>query len=174
EVVQFLKKRAQIEEEYGRSMMKLSQSILNQKSDGKEGSFNESWRQFVKVHDQVGDIRVKFGESISEVAEELSTIFKNTERSRKQLKDAGYKHWKAVHDSEVALEKSKTKYETLSEDWEKAILYREMHVPNGEQGGGGGGGGVQPLVGQLRRGGMPKSLSNPIQLWKQGSQNPGK
>ncbi|KAJ3392094.1 hypothetical protein HDU84_004803 [Entophlyctis sp. JEL0112] len=62
EVAAFLKKRAAIEEEYGRSMIKLSQSILASKADdGKTG--------------------------------------------RKQLKEAGYKHWKAVHESENCLEK---------------------------------------------------------------------
>ncbi|KAI8855286.1 Rho GTPase activation protein [Chytridium lagenaria] len=167
EVVQFLKKRSQIEDEYGRSMIKLSQSVLNQKPDGKEGSFNESWRQFVKVHEQVGDIRIKFGESISEVAEELSTLFKTLNA----LKDAGYKHWKAVHDSEVALEKAKTKYESLSEDWEKAILNRELQMASDITTGVNGP--MTPAIGALKKTGLPKSLSS-MQLWKQGTSNPGK
>ncbi|KAJ3095870.1 hypothetical protein HDU97_006444 [Phlyctochytrium planicorne] len=170
EVVQFLKKRAQIEEDYGKSMIKLSQSICNQKSDGKEGTFNTSWKEFVKVNEQVGEIRMRFSQNISEVAEELTTLYKNTERSRKQLKDAGYKHWKSVHDSEVSLEKSKTKYETLSEEWEKAILNKEMQASGSDASSPGS---ASPIA-ALRRGGLTKSLSNPMQLWKQGTSNPGK
>ncbi|KAJ3154127.1 hypothetical protein HK101_001689, partial [Irineochytrium annulatum] len=84
EVSTFLKKRAQIEEDYGKAMNKLCQSVLTQKPDGKEGTFNEAWVQYVKLHEQIGDVRIKFGENITEVAEELSTLQKNTERSRKQ------------------------------------------------------------------------------------------
>ncbi|KAJ3327639.1 hypothetical protein HDU76_011402 [Blyttiomyces sp. JEL0837] len=159
EAVAFLKKRATIEEEYGKSMVKLAQSITTQKSDGKEGSYNESWKQFVSVHEKVGEIRLKFGQAIAGVAEELSSLHKNTERSRKQLKEAGVKHWRVVHDSENNLEKAKTRYESLSEEWERAILNKED-------------GGSSGLAG--RRQGMTKSFSTPIHLWMQSSNNPAK
>ncbi|KAJ3394893.1 hypothetical protein HDU84_005828 [Entophlyctis sp. JEL0112] len=126
EVVAFLRKRAAIEEEYGRSMIKLSQSILGGKADdGKTGTYAEAWKHTLNLHENIGDIRLKFASSISAIADEVSTLHKNTERSRKQLKEAGYKHWKAVHESENCLEKSKKKYEGCSEDWEHALLIRE-------------------------------------------------
>ncbi|KAI9336213.1 hypothetical protein DFJ73DRAFT_850721 [Zopfochytrium polystomum] len=165
--VNFLKRRAAIEEDYAKAMIKLTQTCLNQKSEGKEGTFSESWRQFVHLHERVGEIRLGFSQSISAVAEELSTLHKDTERSRKQLKEAGLRHWKAVHESEVALEKAKTKYESYSEEWERTILNREM------QAGDGGIAAAQPAIG-FRRSGLPKSISHPVHLWMQGNANPGK
>ena len=50
-------------------------------------SYGDSWKQFLKVHEQVGDIRIKFSQAISSVADEMNTLHKNTERSRKQVSD---------------------------------------------------------------------------------------
>ncbi|KAJ3212462.1 hypothetical protein HDU82_001313 [Entophlyctis luteolus] len=166
EVVAFLRKRAAIEEEYGRSMIKLSQSILGGKADdGKTGTYAEAWKHTLNLHENIGDIRLKFASSISAIADEVSTLHKNTERSRKQLKEAGYKHWKAVHESENCLEKSKKKYEGCSEDWEHALLIRET-VSEGIS---------SLMMPPSRQGGLAKSLST-MQLWKQATitKNPEK
>ncbi|KAJ3026691.1 UNVERIFIED_CONTAM: hypothetical protein HDU68_005231 [Siphonaria sp. JEL0065] len=166
EVATFLKRRAVIEEEYGRSMTRLSQSILSSKTEeGKKGSFSDAWKHSVMLHEQVGENRIKFAHTISAVAEEVSTLHKNTERSRKQLKEAGYKHWKAVHESENALEKAKSKYESCSEDWERAILTREQIIDNV----------YTMMMPNSRQGGLAKSISS-LQIWKQATStsNPAK
>ncbi|KAI9350182.1 GTPase activating protein [Obelidium mucronatum] len=166
EVAGFLKRRAAIEEEYGRAMTKLSQGILNSKAEeGKKGSFSDAWRHSVMLHEQVGENRIKFAQTVNAVADEVSTLHKNTERSRKQLKEAGYKHWKAVHESENALEKAKSKYESCSEDWERAILTREQLI-----------GTVSTMMmPNSRPGGLAKSISS-LQIWKQATStsNPAK
>ncbi|KAI8614514.1 Rho GTPase activation protein [Chytriomyces sp. MP71] len=137
-------------------MVKLSPSILNSKSkDGKQGSYSDAWKKTVVLHEQVGEIRLKFASSIVAVAEEVSTLHKNTERSRKQLKEAGYKHWRAVHESENALEKAKSKYEACSEDWERAILNREQVME----------GATTMMMPSSSKAGLAKSISN-LQLWK--------
>ncbi|KAJ3354006.1 hypothetical protein HDU83_006022 [Entophlyctis luteolus] len=166
EVAAFLKKRAAIEEEYGRSMIKLSQSILASKADdGKTGTYAEAWKHTLNLHESIGDIRLKFANSISAVADDVSTLHKNTERSRKQLKEAGYKHWKAVHESENCLEKSKKKYEACSEDWEHTLLIRET-VSEGMS---------SMMMPPTRQGSLAKSLST-MQIWKQATitKNPEK
>ncbi|RKO91864.1 Rho GTPase activation protein, partial [Blyttiomyces helicus] len=172
DAVAFLKKRALIEEEYGKSMIKLAQSVANQKSDAKEGTYGEAWTQFARVHEQIGDIRLRFAESISEVSEELSALQNNTERSRKQLKVAGYRHYKTVQEAEVALEKAKTKYEQTSEEWERAVLNRELNDCDPLSSAGGGAGAL--TGGHGGGGGMTKSMSTPMMLWKQGTTNPVK
>ncbi|KAJ3412802.1 hypothetical protein HDV05_000208 [Chytridiales sp. JEL 0842] len=159
DAVNFLKKRASIEEDYGKAMIKLSQTTANQKADSKQGSYGESWKQFLYIHEQVGEIRLKFSQAISAAADDLNTLHKNTERSRKQLKDAGYKHWKAVHDAEMSLEKSKTKYESLSEDWERALLNKDNAA--------------DPTL-ALRKNAMSKSISSPMHMFMQNSNNPTK
>ncbi|KAI8802664.1 hypothetical protein BJ742DRAFT_714935 [Cladochytrium replicatum] len=126
EAVLFLKKRAQIEEEYAKSMMKLAQSFSQVRPEAKAGSFGASWTSVCQMHEKIGEYRLKLSEQVSDVADNLSNIHKNTERSRKQLKEAGAKSWKLVQDSEAALEKTKTRYEQASEEWEKAILSRDM------------------------------------------------
>ncbi|ORY36303.1 RhoGAP-domain-containing protein [Rhizoclosmatium globosum] len=170
EVATFLKKRATIEEDYGRAMCKLSQSILNSKNDdGKKGSYSDAWKHTLSLHDQVGENRIKFAQTIASVAEEVSTLHKNTERSRKQLKEAGYKHWKAVHESENALEKAKSKYESCSEDWERAILTREQVIEGGSTM-------MMPNSAPIRgASGLAKSLSS-LHIWKQATTttNPAK
>ncbi|KAJ3239189.1 hypothetical protein HDU78_002991 [Chytriomyces hyalinus] len=166
EVAMFLKKRASVEEEYGRSMMKLSQNILQSKSDdGKRGTYAEAWKHTMCLHEHVGEIRLKFASRIADIAEEVSTLHKNTERSRKQLKESGYKHWRVVHESENALEKAKSKYESCSEDWERAILNREQVIE----------GGSTMMMPQNSKGGLAKSISN-LHLWKTAtsSTNPAK
>ncbi|ORX77759.1 RhoGAP-domain-containing protein [Anaeromyces robustus] len=131
DAITFLKKRAIIEEEYGKAMLKLCQITLENtgkdKIENKQGTYNESWNQFLELHEKIGNNRLKFAESIGNVTDNLFTLLKNTERSRKQLKEAGLKHQKAVIDSETLLEKAKIKYETSSEAWEEAILEKERH-----------------------------------------------
>eukprot|EP00833_Pecoramyces_ruminatium_P000757 jgi/Orpsp1_1/1174789/evm.model.c7180000051425.1 len=131
DAITFLKKRAIIEEEYGKAMLKLCQTTIEnggkEKIDTKQGTYNESWNQFLELHEKIGNNRIKFAESIGTVTDNLFTLLKNTERSRKQLKEAGLKHQKAVTDSEALLEKAKIKYETSSEAWEEAILEKERH-----------------------------------------------
>jgi len=132
DAITFLKKRAIIEEEYGKAMLKLCQTTLENtgkdKIDNKQGSYNDSWNQFLELHEKIGNNRLKFAESIGNVTENLFTLLKNTERSRKQLKEAGLKHQKTVSDSESLLEKAKIKYETSSEAWEEAILEKERQL----------------------------------------------
>jgi len=129
DAIGFLKKRAIIEEEYGKAMLKLCQTTLEntgkEKIDNKQGTYNDCWNQFLELHEKIGNNRLKFAESIGTVTDNLFTLLKNTERSRKQLKEAGLKHQKAVSDSESLLEKAKIKYETCSEAWEEAILEKE-------------------------------------------------
>lgn len=132
DAITFLKKRAIIEEEYGKAMLKLCQTTLENtgkdKIDNKQGTYNDSWNQFLELHEKIGNNRLKFAESIGNVTENLFTLLKNTERSRKQLKEAGLKHQKTVSDSESLLEKAKIKYETSSEAWEEAILEKERQL----------------------------------------------
>ena len=114
----FLKKRAAIEEEYAKAMMKLAQS--SSKSEGKGGSHANAWGRFCKLHHRIAEQRMNFATSISELAENIQVLQRNTERSRKQLKDTGARQFKEALDSESALEKSRAKLEICSEEWERA------------------------------------------------------
>ncbi|GAN08229.1 rhoGAP-domain-containing protein [Mucor ambiguus] len=154
DVATFLKKRATIEEEYGKQMIKLAQSMteLYEKSHSKPSStYGTVWTQFLKVHETIGDQRVKFSGDIAEVADDVQIMCKDTEKSRKQVKEIGIRHERNRLDAESSLEKSKQKYDMLSEDWERAILARNNndsdHLP--------------------KKAGLFKSNKTPAQLKKQ-------
>ncbi|KAL7328473.1 Rho GTPase-activating protein [Mucor circinelloides] len=153
DVASFLKKRAIIEEEYGKQMIKLAQSMTEvyDKSHSKPSTYGIVWTQFLKVHETIGDQRVKFASDIAEVADDVQIMCKDTEKSRKQVKEIGIRHERNRLDAESSLEKSKQKYDMLSEDWERAILARNNndsdHLP--------------------KKGGLFKSNKTPAQLKKQ-------
>ncbi|KAG1151622.1 hypothetical protein G6F37_004903 [Rhizopus arrhizus] len=126
----FLKKRAAIEEEYGKQMIKLAQSMTESFDKGHSNnlrSYGTTWLSFLKVHEKIGEQRIKFSSDITEVSDDIQITYKDTEKSRKQTKELGVRHEKNRVDAEIALEKSKQKYEQSSEDWEKAILNRNLN-----------------------------------------------
>ncbi|CAG8756298.1 15675_t:CDS:10, partial [Dentiscutata erythropus] len=90
-------------------------------------SYGENWLYMLKLHESIGENRVKFAAAIQEISEEITALYKETDKSRKNLKDSGQKHERTIQDAEQALEKAKNKYETHSEDWERSIL-----IKNGE------------------------------------------
>ncbi|KAI8646362.1 Rho GTPase activation protein [Parasitella parasitica] len=153
DVAFFLKKRAIIEEEYGKQMIKLAQSMTESydKGHSKSNTYGTVWTQFLKVHETIGDQRVKFSGDIAEIADDVQIMCKDTEKSRKQVKELGIRHERNRLDAESSLEKSKQKYDMLSEDWERAILARNNndsdHLP--------------------KKGGIFKSNKTPTQLKKQ-------
>ncbi|CAB5133239.1 unnamed protein product [Rhizophagus irregularis] len=131
EVATFLKKRASLEEEYGRMMIKMSRSLQesHNTNDTKQGSYGESWMNMLKLHESIGENRVKFAAAIQEISEDVSVLYKETDKSRKNLKDSGHKHEKAIQESETALEKARGKYESHSEDWERTLLQKNGDIP---------------------------------------------
>ncbi|GAA5810617.1 hypothetical protein MFLAVUS_004040 [Mucor flavus] len=135
DVAIFLKKRAAIEEEYGKQMSKLVQATTESydKLHCKPNTYGTVWTSFLKVHETIGDQRIKFASDIAEVADDVQIMCKDTEKSRKQIKEIGYRHDRIRLESELALEKSKQKYDLSSEDWERAILAKssmdDAHIP---------------------------------------------
>jgi hypothetical protein len=59
----------------------------------------------LKVHETIGEQRVKFAGDISEVADDLQLLYKDTEKSRKQAKEQGLRYERQVTDADMALEK---------------------------------------------------------------------
>ncbi|KAI8329762.1 Rho GTPase activation protein [Chlamydoabsidia padenii] len=133
DVAVFLKKRALIEEEYGKQMTKLAQSMTESlHSYPRSSTFGSAWSSSLKVHENIGDQRIKFASDIVEVADDLQLLVKDTEKARKQAKDNATKQEKILADTELALEKSKQKYDLFSEEWERTILLKSndpYHVP---------------------------------------------
>lgn len=50
-----------------------------------DSTFGESWSQFLEIHDTVGSVHLKLSNVVAELSEDLSTLQKDSERSRKQV-----------------------------------------------------------------------------------------
>ncbi|KAG9322193.1 hypothetical protein KVV02_007575 [Mortierella alpina] len=134
DMVSFLKKRSVMEAEYGTNILKLASTLRDtyrQQPDGpdsqahyKQGSYGDCWSHILEMHERMGNNRLEFSRDLQVVSEELSAIYKETDRSRKQFKEAGAKQERTVQEHEQSLEKAKLKYESLTEEWERAILQK--------------------------------------------------
>ncbi|KAF9307573.1 hypothetical protein BGZ91_008345, partial [Linnemannia elongata] len=69
----------------------------------KQGSYGDSWNHILEMHERMGNNRLELSRDLQVISEELSAIYKETDRSRKQAKQ---------------------KYDTLTEEWERAILQK--------------------------------------------------
>ncbi|KAF1804244.1 Rho GTPase activation protein [Mucor lusitanicus] len=124
----FLKKRAFLEESYGRDMVKVAQATAEafDKAHPKSGTFGDVWISMLKVHENIGNQRIKFAATISDSAEDLLSVGRSIEKERKKIKDAGMHYEKLVTDADLQLEKSKQKFENTNEEWGRAVSQRNQ------------------------------------------------
>ncbi|TIC70111.1 RhoGAP-domain-containing protein [Wallemia mellicola] len=123
----FLKKKAQIEEEYGRQMLRLAKSTSEMYSttEGKAGSFVESWHHMMRLHESIGEGKLRLATRLNEISDELTQLHKEVDKSRKQAKDYGSRHEKLLQEAEVNTEKSKHRFDTVAEELERVLIIKE-------------------------------------------------
>lgn len=126
ETSQFLKKRAVIEEEYARSMSKLVKSSIESYglSDGKAGSFVNSYLSLLKSHDLLSDNRLKFSLQLSEMSDELSVLGKEVEKTRKSGKELGTRLERGLNEQEGLVEKARVRFDQSAEELERLLLLK--------------------------------------------------
>ncbi|KAF9429459.1 hypothetical protein BGZ76_001270 [Entomortierella beljakovae] len=134
DLISFLKKRSVLEAEYGTNVLKLATGLRDnyrQQPEGahgqahfKQGTYGDCWSHILEMHERLGNNRLEFSRDLQVISEELSTIYKETDRSRKQFKEAGAKQERIVQEHEQNLEKAKQKYDSLTEEWERTILQK--------------------------------------------------
>jgi len=83
----FFKKRAVLEDEYGRNLQKLARSSVESYaiSDCKAGSFVGAWQTSLKIHEIMSENRIKFAQRLNEMADDLATLAKEVDKNRKQV-----------------------------------------------------------------------------------------
>lgn len=106
-------------------------------------TFGDVWISMLKVHENIGNQRIKFAATISDSAEDLLSVGRSIEKERKkvlvlarpkrcdllimeQIKDAGMHYEKLVTDADLQLEKSKQKFENTNEEWGRAVSQRNQ------------------------------------------------
>ncbi|KAG6886103.1 hypothetical protein C0993_002622 [Termitomyces sp. T159_Od127] len=123
----FFKKRAAMEEEYGKNMQKLARSTaeIYSMNDGKAGSFVSAWHGTLRVHEMMAENRLRFAQRLNEMSEELANLSKEVEKNRKQTKELATRYERALQESEATTEKSKNRLDITSEELERVLLQKE-------------------------------------------------
>ncbi|KAI8891900.1 hypothetical protein BC833DRAFT_613084 [Globomyces pollinis-pini] len=155
----FLKQRAKVESDYAIGLMRLGNlKPLEVAKDGKSksGTYQTQWGEFTNMHYKLGELRQQFASSISEMSDNIQVLYKNTERSRKQLKEAALRHHKELQDVEGNLEKSRSKFEMASEDLQRIITGSDTGIPN-----------IKKNISNTK----PGTNNNPFQMLKQRLQH---
>jgi hypothetical protein len=49
-------------------------------------SYGDSWINLLKLHESIGENRVKFAAAIQEISEDVTTLYKETDRTRKNVR----------------------------------------------------------------------------------------
>ena len=120
----FLKKRAQIEEDYGRAMQKLSRERMESYSvsDGKAGSFVKVFTAVLRTHDILADNRIRMALQLGEMSDQLVGVAREVEKSRKTAKELGSRLEKNLGDSELQTEKCRNRFDLAVEDLERILI----------------------------------------------------
>ncbi|KAF9888418.1 hypothetical protein FE257_008696 [Aspergillus nanangensis] len=117
----FLKKRSSLEEEHAQGLRKLSRSLHDSasRSDNRQGTYGQSYKDVSRFHDRMADHGLQFGVSLQQMADDLHELAANIERGRKQWKQTGLMAEKKVADAETSAEKAKAKYDSLAEQYDR-------------------------------------------------------
>ncbi|KAK6992195.1 Rho GTPase activation protein [Favolaschia claudopus] len=167
----FLKKRAAIEESYGQNMHKLARITADTYSmnDGKAGTFVAAWQSSMKIHEAVGDSRLRFAQRLNEMSEELATLAKEVDKNRKQTKELATRYERALQESEAITEKCKNRLDITSEELERVLLQKEGESlkDNTVQQRPAGAGGKRAIGKAVAKGGLLLKGKNPGNIQRQ-------
>ncbi|KAJ7765400.1 Rho GTPase activation protein [Mycena maculata] len=167
----FLKKRAAIEEEYGKNMHKLARMTADTygMNDGKAGTFVTSWQSAMRIHESIGDSRMRFSQRLNEMSEELATLAKEVDKNRKQTKELATRYERALQESEAVTEKCKNRLDVTSEELERVLLQKEgeSFKDNTVQVRQGGAGGKRAIGKAVAKGGLLLKGKNPGNIQRQ-------
>ncbi|KZT07421.1 RhoGAP-domain-containing protein [Laetiporus sulphureus 93-53] len=174
EAAAFFKKRALLEEEYGRNMLKLAKTTSDAYSmnEGKAGTYVAAWQSAMKTHEHIADNRIRFAQRLHEMSQELTTLAKEVDSNRKNVKELSNKYEKVLQEHETAVEKYKSRVDTTAEELERLLLqkegepYRDTPV-QGRTPVGVSGGGKRAIGKAVAKGGLLLKGRNPGNLQRQ-------
>lgn len=120
----FLKKRSSLEEDHANSLKKLTRTTqeVMRRPDHRQGSFAGAYDAMASTHDRMAENGIEFANELHRMHDELIELANVAERSRKTWKANGLSAENKVSEMEQTMRKSKTKYDSLAEDYEKAKM----------------------------------------------------
>ncbi|KAL1301485.1 hypothetical protein AAFC00_005731 [Neodothiora populina] len=118
----FLKKRSSIEEDHAMGMRRLAKTHHDsiRKTDSRQGSYVHQLEQVMRQHERMADNGMQFALSVHQMHEDLNELSRNIELGRKHWKHEGLNAEKRATDAESAMDKAKTKYDGLAEEYDRA------------------------------------------------------
>ncbi|KAL7930405.1 hypothetical protein V8C35DRAFT_163111 [Trichoderma chlorosporum] len=118
----FLKKRAGLEEDAAQTLKKLARATQDniRRPEQRGGTFVHVYEEMVHIHERMADNGIQFAATLLQMNEELLEAAGNAERNRKVWKANGLAAEQKVVDLEAAMRKSKAKYDSLAEEYDRA------------------------------------------------------
>ncbi len=111
-----------MEEEHANGLKKLCRQTTEsiRRPEHRHGSILQSYEEITTIHERMADNGAQFAMSLHQMSEDLLEMASNIERGRKQWKTTGLSAEQRVADTEAAMRKSKNKYDSLAEDYDRA------------------------------------------------------
>jgi hypothetical protein len=122
EFANFLKRRATLEEEHAQGLKRIcraSQDTLH-KGDFRGGSFGRAMDETMLIHDRMADNEMQFAMSLHQMHDDLAELCAMAEKQRKGWKASGLAAEQRVADLQAGVRKSKAKYDSLADEFERA------------------------------------------------------
>lgn len=173
EASNFFKKRAVLEEEYGRNLQRLARSTSDTYSlnDGKAGSFVTAWQASMKIHDIMAENRLKFAQRLNEMSEDLASLSKEVDKNRKQTKELATRYERNLQESEIVTDRAKGRFDVTAEELERVLVQKEgesmkdaaVQAQNRNQ----AAGGTRALGKVVQKGGLLMKGKNPNSMLRQ-------
>ncbi|EXJ92481.1 hypothetical protein A1O3_01033 [Capronia epimyces CBS 606.96] len=118
----FLKERSVLEEKHAQGLKRLSRTTNDQirRPENRQGSFAANYEELNRIHDRMADHGIQYASTLYAMSEELYELAANTERGRKHWKQTGLNAEKRYQDAEAAMDKAKSKYNSLAEHYDRA------------------------------------------------------
>jgi hypothetical protein len=89
--------------------------------DHRTGTFAQAYDEMVYIHERMAENGTHFAASLHQMHDDLVDLAMNSERSRKAWKTNGLSAEQKVIDLEAAMRKSKTKYDSLADEYLNAF-----------------------------------------------------
>ncbi|RYO75723.1 hypothetical protein DL764_010342 [Monosporascus ibericus] len=117
----FLKKRSVLEDDHAKGMKKLCRSTQDNihHHDHRQGTFAQATEEMLAIHERMAENGVQFALSLHQMHEDLLEVAAVAEKHRKGWKQTGMEAENRLVALENAMRKSKTKYDSLAEEYDR-------------------------------------------------------
>lgn len=117
----FLKKRSVLEDDHAKGMKKLCRTTQDsiRHQDHRQGSFAKATEEMLSIHERMAENGVQFALSLHQMHEDLLEVGAVAEKHRKGWKQTGMEAENRLVSLETAMRKSKTKYDSLAEEYDR-------------------------------------------------------